>query len=60
MGKDWTIVQHTGKRMDLERGDERKQIRAPKDPQRRQGFRELRPRQPIDDVTIALFIADNK
>ena len=58
LGMDWTIVQHTGQRMDLERGSERKEVKAPKDPQKLQHFRNLAAGELIDDATIAHFLTD--
>lgn len=52
----WEVVQANGKRIDLERGFERKSIQCPSDPSMRQIFQSIRPGELIDDATIATFL----
>jgi hypothetical protein len=55
MNRSWTVVSHTGKRMDLECGLERMEINQPKDAFARQLFMSSQPGQSIDDGVIALL-----
>jgi hypothetical protein len=60
MATDWEVVAATGKRIDLERGFERKSIAIPSDPQARQIFQSIQPGQHIDDATIETFLLPRK
>lgn len=55
MSESWEVVANTGKRMDLERGFERKAIQCPNDSTAKQLFINTMPGQQIDDGTIAFF-----
>jgi len=55
MNRTWEVVAHTGKRMDLRCGLERKEVKCPKDATAKKMFLEIRPGQGIDDITLRAF-----
>jgi hypothetical protein len=56
MNRMWKVVAHTGQRMDLECGLERKEVRCPKDAAGKKMFLEITPGQGIDDATLQAFL----
>ena len=56
MAQSWTVVVNTGKRMELERGSERKSVQCPKNPTLKEMFIQTYPGQAIADSTIAFFL----
>ena len=56
MDKTWTVVANTGKRMDLECGLEKKEVRCPTDATGKKIFLGLRPGQSVDDNTLRHFL----
>ncbi len=55
MGKMWTVVQHNGERMDLERGFERMEVTRPIDPLASQIFMALELGRGVDEGTLRLL-----
>jgi len=55
MVKTWVVVQHTGKRMELERGFEKMEIPCPSDPIAKKMFMEIQPGRLVDEGTLRLL-----
>jgi uracil-DNA glycosylase len=55
MSEPWVVVANTGKRIDLERGFERKSIRCPSNSTAKLMFISTQPGQTIDDTTVDFF-----
>ena len=59
MAKVWTVVQHTGTRIDLEWGFEKLEVRCRKEPVAKNIFMDIQPGRPVDEGTWRL-LAGNK
>ena len=55
MAKVWTVVQHTGKRMDLEYGFEKLEVSCPIDPVAKEIFMHIHPGRSVDQSTLLLL-----
>jgi hypothetical protein len=55
MAKAWTVVQHTGNRMDLEQGFEKLEVRCPKEPIAKKIFMDIQPGRSVDEGTLRLL-----
>ena len=55
MVKTWEVVQHTGKRMDIERGFEKLEVQCPTNPMAKKMFMEIQPGRLVDEGTLRLL-----
>lgn len=55
MTKAWTVVLHTGERMDLECGFEKIEVPCPIDPVAKKMFMDIQPGRSVDQSTLRLL-----